>query len=97
MNLERSVRSAAVGVLAGESLVGEIDLARSVLPSVNDTTRRTQHLLPFNEAQLECTHQLFELAALFYLVRSLPPAFCSVPRPLGRVSCRALGCASRSR
>jgi hypothetical protein len=94
--LERSARYSAEGVPAGESLVGEIDLARSVLPYVNDTTRKDPFVFPFKET-LECTHQLFELAALFCLVRSLPPAFCYVPHPPDRVSCRALGCASRSR
>jgi hypothetical protein len=94
--LERSARSSAEGVPAGESLVGEIDLARSVLPYVNDTTKEP-FVFPFKETLLECTHQLFELAALFCLVRSLPPAFCYVPHPPDRVSCRALGCASRSR
>ena len=42
--LERSARSAALGVLTGESLVGEMDLARSALPRVNDTTIKHQFI-----------------------------------------------------
>lgn len=47
--LECPERSAAVGVLTGESLVGEMDLARSVLPCVSDGTRKATHYFSSRE------------------------------------------------
>jgi hypothetical protein len=47
--LECPARLAAVGVLTGESLVGEIDLARSVGPFVNDRTRNAAYYFSSRE------------------------------------------------
>ena len=47
--LEFPTRSAVVGVLTGESLVGEMDLARSVLPYVNNRTRNATYYFSSRE------------------------------------------------